>query len=533
MKNIMAKNYFSNTVMHLILILIIFFNSQERMYSQEIETVLIENLRKHMDAIASDATEGRLTGSVGYKKAAEYTATVFKEAGLKPGWINEKGEKSFFQPVPFIRDNYKSTSLTIQKNGEDNTFDHSTNDFVILKIGKGSENNQITSPAFIGYGISEPEKGWDDYADLDLKGKWVILLNGLPPKNSNPTFPDCLRKKYSDRKKRNSLRTNILIEHKVAGLIIIPHKSRVDNWEHIIRLSYIEYFSYADDEMNRKETLEPFLPVILIGPEILKKLFAEQSYNPITNEGKYHSYILDDTQLSATINCKKEPINCYNIIAIAPGTDSILKNEYLTVGAHLDHLGKIGDKVYNGANDDASGCVIILEAAKAIALTPPKRSVVFILYTAEELHGLVGSKHFLRKPPIPINQMSLNINLEQIGSKNRGYEGIWIISPPEFKASFHNVSKAYSEMDFKYDSIENLIDDLKNQVDSWSYYQKKIPTIMISSGGFLEHHTTKDKIELIDFDHLLVAANFLHSYIIELGNDKHLTETNKIIKTDN
>ena len=174
--NIMRKNYISSAFLHPFLILILLFCNQGIVFSQGKEVITKKNLQEYMNFIASDATEGRLTGSVGYRKAADYAVTVFQEAGLKPGWINEKGEKSFFQPVPFIRDNYKSTSLTIRKNGEDNTFDHSTNDFVILKIGKASENNQMTSPAFIGYGIHEPEKGWDDYADLDLKGKWVILL---------------------------------------------------------------------------------------------------------------------------------------------------------------------------------------------------------------------------------------------------------------------------------------------------------------------------------------------------------------------
>ena len=173
----MIKKYVSNTVMHLLLILIIFINSQERIYSQEIETCSIKNLREHMDAIASDATEGRLTGSSGYIKAADYAVSIFREAGLKPGFTNKKGEKSFFQPVPFIRSYYKSSSLTILKNGTNKTFEHSTNNFVILKIGKGTENHPITSPAFLGYGISEPEKGWDDFAGLDLKGKWKEPVN--------------------------------------------------------------------------------------------------------------------------------------------------------------------------------------------------------------------------------------------------------------------------------------------------------------------------------------------------------------------
>lgn len=503
---------------------ILFFFTEGNILAQNIESIGIKTLRKHMDAFASDATEGRLTGSAGYKKAADYAVTVFQEAGLKPGWINEKGEKSFFQPVPFIRKNYTSTSLTIRKNGRDKTFHHSTGDFVVFNTGIDEKKNQLASPAFIGYGISEPEMGWDDYRGLDLKGKWVIVIDGLPPVDLYPSFSDSLRKKYADWKTRDLLRYKALIKHKVAGLIILPDKKEIYNWSSKALRSYrYNYIRDADDEMNRKETLEPVLPAILIGPEILKTLFAGQSFNPITNEGKYHSYILDDTILSANINCKKEPINCYNIIAIAPGTDSILKNEYLTVGAHLDHLGKIGDKVYNGANDDASGCVIILEAAKAIALNPPKRSVMFILYTAEELHGLVGSKHFLRKPPIPINQMLLNINIEQIGSKNRDYNGIWGIGSPQFNDVFSYVSNSYLGTNFKYDDLnENFRNALKGQVDSWSYIKKGIPAIMLSSGGFPEHHKSEDKIDLIDFDHLFVASNFLYSFIVELGNEQRI-----------
>jgi hypothetical protein len=474
-----------------------------------------------MESIASDVTEGRFTGTTGYRKAAEYAVSIFREAGLKPGWTNEKGEKSFLQPVPFIRKDYTSTSLIIRKIGREQTFHHSTGDFAILDTGIGDKDNRIASPAFIGYGISEPEMGWDDYAGLDLKGKWVIIIDGVPPVDSYPSFTNCLREKYADGETRDLIRYRALVKHKVAGLIILPDKKEIDNWSSTVLRSYrYNYIGYADDGLNREEIPVRIFPVILIGPEILKTLFSGQSFDPMTNEGKYHSYILDNTKLSATINCKKEVINCYNIIAIVPGTDSTLRNEYLTVGAHLDHLGKIDGHIYNGANDDASGCVIILEAAKNIALNPPKRSVLFILYTGEELNVLSGSKHFLRNPSIPINQILLNINIEQIGSKNRSYKGVWVMGTSKFEVPFQKMGDLYSKTDFKFDSIEECIDDLAGHVDLWSYYQKKIPVIMLSSGGFPEHHTHEDNIDLIDFDHLLVASDFLYSSIVELGNSQ-------------
>ena len=262
---------------------------------------------------------------------------------------------------------------------------------------------------------------------------------------------------------------------------------------------------------------ESALPVILVHPNLAQNLFTGQSYDPVINKGNYHSYVLDQTEIHVTIDCKKEYIDCYNVIAFIPGTDSVLKEEYITVGAHLDHLGKIGAQVYNGANDDASGCVIILEAAKAVALHPPKRSVLFILYTSEEQH-LIGSRHFLDNPPVPIEQIALNINIEQIGSKNRDFPGIWAIGTPQFKESFYKAGNSFIETDFKFDPIEKYKDALDGNVDLWSYYQKEIPAIMLSSGGFSEHHTPEDKIDLIDFEHLLVASNFLYSFICELGN---------------
>ena len=524
--NILARNYRKSAIMLFFIIQVLFFCGRGETAAQEIETITIKDLRQHMDSIASDATEGRFTASPGYRKAAQYVANVFREAGLNPGYTNEKGEKSYFQPVPFIRNNYGlATSLTMRKNGKNKTFDHSASNFVILNPGIQYKNIPMASPVFIGYGIHEPEYGWDDYAGVDVKGKWVIVLNGIPPADANnPAFPDSLRK-YAD----DSLKYNAVIKHKVAGVIVLPNKYAIENWESTVIRNYrFNYIHYVEADINKKGSPEPVIPCILLQAELAQLLLAGQSYDPMTNKGNYHSYILDNTEISVTIDCKEEFIDCYNVIAVVPGTDSVLRNEYITVGAHLDHLGKIGNHVYNGANDDASGCVIILEAAKAIALNPPKRSVLFVLYTAEEI-GQEGSEHFLKYPPVQVKQISLNINIEQIGSKNRDFPGVWGIGSPQFKESFYKAGNGFIEADLKFDPIENQSNLLK-YTDCWCYYQSKILVIMLGSGGFPEHHTPQDKIDLIDFDHLLAAAKFLYSFIIELGNvQQSYKKTEKLI----
>ncbi|UCH14166.1 MAG: M28 family peptidase, partial [Bacteroidales bacterium] len=527
-EKIIVQNYRRSSIILTFIVWALYFCGQDVTIAQETVTISINDLRQHMDSIASDATEGRFTGSHGYRKAAQYAADLFREAGLNSGFTNEKCEKSWFQPVPFIRNNYSSASITMRKNGKKRTYAHSAGNFVILNHGIQKKNVKMASPAFVGYGINEPDHGWDDYAGVNVKGRWVILLNGIPPADANnQTFSDSLRELYSDWKTHDSLKLAALTRHEAAGLIVMPDKYATENWERTVLSNYrYNYIHYAEDSINKKTESEPVLPVILVHPELAQILFTGQNYNPVTSKGNYHPYVLENAEIKVTIDCKKEFIDCYNVIAVVPGTDSVLRNEYITVGAHLDHLGKIGNHIYNGANDDASGSVIILEAAKSIALNPPERSVLFVLYTSEEQH-LTGSRHFLKNPLVSIEQVSLNINLEQIGSKNRDFPGIWAIGNPQFKESFYKAGKSLTETDLKFDTAEEYKDVLRGNVDLWSYYEKNIPVIMLSSGGFPEHHTLQDKINLIDFEHLHKAAVLLYSLIMEMGNGQQLNDNIK------
>ena len=123
----------------------------------------------------------------------------------------------------------------------------------------------------------------------------------------------------------------------------------------------------------------------------------------------------------------------------------------------------------------------------------------------------------MKNPPIPVERILLNINIEQIGSKNRDFRGIWAIGSPRFREAFFESGNFLSGTELKYDSIDEMADVIKD-CDTYSFYSKNIPSIILGSGGFKEHHTPQDKIDLIDFDHLLAATKFLYSFIIELGN---------------
>ena len=225
---------------------------------------------------------------------------------------------------------------------------------------------------------------------------------------------------------------------------------------------------------------------------------------------------LKSTKINFYIKSKKENIKCNNIIAVCPGTEPKLQNEYITVCAHLDHLGKYEKHIYNGANDNASSCSIILETARSISQNPLKRPVCFILYTAEEI-GMYGSEHFYNHSPIPLNEMIVNINIEQIGSKNRQFPGVLAIGSKKFENDFNEAAFLFNQSEKQYYYIEEN-SNWAESTDTYIFYENNIPSMLIGSGGFPEYHKPEDKIDLIDFEHLYKSKVFLNSLIKEIGD---------------
>lgn len=375
-----------------------------------------------MNGIASDATEGRFTGSPGYLKAARYVAGQLKAAGLK----------TTFQAVPLIRDNYDGSTVRINHK----VYPHKGGNFIILQQG------------------------------APQSGDWVVLKDR----------PD-------------SAQTAALIRQKVAGVILLPNEQQTKDWETtVIRQYRFGYMHYAADYAPANAQL----PIILISPVLAEEL--QKDSKPLIN-----------------IQSKQDQVNGYNVIATMPGSDRALKSQTIITGAHLDHIGRLGHHIYNGANDDGSGCVALLTAAKALARHPAKRSLLFVFYCGEELN-LLGSRYFMDHPPVPVNNILMNINLEQVGSKHRSFPGVWAVGDEQFKNGFFNSGKIFNRPDLKFTPTDSLRDELSN-TDSYSFMKKQVPSLLLSSGGFDEHHTPQDKIDLIDFPHLQKVSLLLTRFI--------------------
>jgi hypothetical protein len=482
------------------------------------DEISIEGLRQHMEYIASDETEGRMTASVGYKKAADYVVKHFKSFGLKPGWIDEKEGKTYYQPVSFLRYHTGGNNfLSVRIDGETDRVPNDQKNYAIFYPGKGSEVIPEGNPVFVGYGIHEPDLGWDDFDGLEVKDRLVIIIAGFPNNpNRGPKLPTEVRQKYRDRRTGDLQRFANVVDRGAAGMLAVPDGNIVRNWDYIMaqrkRSNLVPVENYDPSSPG-----ESPIPTVVLHENLVNRLFKDSGFKPITHEGDYQAMEMNGVELGLSIDMRKEIVDCYNIIGIIPGTDPDLCEEYLTVGAHLDHLGRDEEFIYYGANDNASSCVLILEVAKVLAKNPLKRSVVFILFTAEEI-GHFGSLHYVAHPAIPHDQVLLNINLEQIGARTRNVDGIWAIGPASEEATFLSLREQVEGIELGYDDIESQVNVISGS-DTLSFYLKQHPAIILGSGGFPEHHQPSDNIDLIDFDHLHRATLVVKAYINELGNN--------------
>ena len=471
----------------------------------------------HMEAIASDQMEGRFTASDGYRKSAEYASRVFKEVGLAPAFLDANGESSYFQEVPFFSSEFgDQTYVSLRKGERWIRSPHASGEFAVLSSGDGQRVVSESAPVFVGYGISEPRFGWDDYADVKVEGKWVVLMEGRPEDSALPSgFPDTLISEYSNG--TFSRKFAKLEEKGALGAIVLSDSANGGEWrDKVLRRYRFDYLQYSHQLHADRLQNECGIPAVLLGPKLAATLMENQEYDPMSNAGTYSSFSLQDRALKIGLDGDRRQIHCHNVGAVMPGTDPALRDQFVIVCAHLDHLGKVGTDIYNGANDDASGCVAILQAAYQLRQTPLGRSVMFVLFTGEEL-GMVGSRHFVDHAPMPLVNVSLSINIEQIGSVTRDWPGVAAFGPVAMERHWRQSTAGFDDNNYPFYHALNS-ERVFLGTDTENFVARNVPSMIIGSGKFKEYHTPEDTIDLIDFAHLENAVSILQNLIQRASN---------------
>jgi Zn-dependent M28 family amino/carboxypeptidase len=361
----------------------------------------------HVKFLADDSLEGRDTGSEGLQKAEAYAVEQLKKAGLEPA-----GTDGFYQPVKLreYRVDEPKSFIALTTNGDSKRLSFTDDAFISTRATHASA--AITAPlVFIGYGLQIPEKQLDELGGIDLNGKVVVFLSGSP---SN--IPTALASHYQTLAER----WKALREAGAIGYISIPNPASMDiPWSRISLNHNQPSMDLADPEFRETQGLDVG---ITLNPASAEQFFAGSghTFTEIAALGKDrkplpHFPLQTSIHVAAAIVSKA--VASSNIVAKLPGSDPKLKDEFVALSAHIDHVGIgapiNGDKIYNGAMDDGSGSALVLDVAANLKAHPEslKRSVLFLLVTAEE-KGLLGSKYFAAHPTVPIKSIVADINVD-------------------------------------------------------------------------------------------------------------------------
>jgi Zn-dependent M28 family amino/carboxypeptidase len=358
-----------------------------------------------INALANDGMEGRLTGSPGYDRAADYVIGRLKADGLKPAGVN-----GYLQPIAFeqqVVDQDASSAALVAADGAETPV--KVGDAMLIVRAEGPRPAHVDAAlVFIGYGLHMPAQGYDDFAGQDLKGKIVVVLAGGPADISGAL-------KSNARSNRNK----DLAKAGVIGVIALTPLKQVEIvWPRQKLIAHQSGMYLANKKM--RDTVDNFFSATF-DPAQSEMLFQGSGHSfaevsALSDASKPVPRFALPVRLKAGIVATRSPVTSPNIVAKLEGSDPKLKLEYVAVSAHLDHLGvgeRInGDSIYNGAMDDASGVATVLDIAHRLKSgTPPRRSILFLFFTAEE-KGLLGSTYYARRPTVPKRSIVADLNFD-------------------------------------------------------------------------------------------------------------------------
>jgi Zn-dependent M28 family amino/carboxypeptidase len=391
----------------------------------QLPAVTADGIMQHIKVLSSDEFEGRAPGTPGEEKTVQYLEKVFKDYGLQPG--NTDG--TYIQKVPLVGLTPSATqTLTIAKGAQKKSYRWSDDYVAFTKHVADAAAIKDSELVFVGYGVTAPEYQWDDFKGVDVKGKTIVVLVNDPqvPDASDPSKLDAKlfngtamtyygrwTYKYEEAARRGA-----------AGVFIV-HETGPAGYPYSVVQGFLgERFDLVTPDKNMgRANIEGWFSLDTT-KEVLK--LAGQDFDALKKQATTREFKPIPLGLTASVAIKNgmRTIESRNVLAKLEGSDPQLKDEYVVYTAHWDHLGVgtpvDGDKIYNGALDNASGVSALLEMAKGFTqMNPkPKRSILFVMVTAEE-QGLLGSQYYAVTPVYPLTKTVANINIDGINQWGR------------------------------------------------------------------------------------------------------------------
>ena len=503
------------------------------------ETISAAQLRSYLFFIASDEMEGRDTPSRGLDTVAKFIALNLGRWGFKP--YGDDG--TFFQKIVLRRDALDPSKSIAEINGQK------------FLIGEDFMPNAVsaslTGPmVFAGNGWVIKSKNLDSYQGVDVKDKIIVVVG------SGQGFPrGFTRADLAGRMGEDWSSPSVYAQaHGAKGVVVISDSQASQNWEQLRQR--ITQPGRAVVEKFVTQAPAAAVPSILISSKMATALFAGEKFDAATLVSRAESgdqvpaFDLN-TNKTLTINVavKSERPMTQNVVAVWEGSDPVLKNEYVAMGAHYDHVGicapGTADPICNGADDDGSGTTALLGMAEALsrARQRPKRSVLFVWHCGEE-KGLWGSRYFTEYPTVPLDKIITQLNIDMIGRskkaddtnpRNRdltGPDSIYVIGSTmmstELGALSQTVNKSFLNLtyDVKYDDPADP-NRFFYRSDHFNYARKGIPIIFFFDGVHEDYHRPGDEPQKIDYDKMERVTRTIYMLLWEVASLKERPKVDK------
>jgi hypothetical protein len=482
--------------------------AQSNDISSYASVITAADMRKDLEILASDEYEGRETGKKGQKMAAAYIANAFRSAGIPP-----YKNTTYFQVFPLNLLPPVPATISIK----DKNFVSGV-DFYNFP-GQTAQKIQATSVLFAGFGIEEEQ--YSDYKGLDVKGKILMVMAGEPVQDSISVITgNTKRSLWSTYYK---LKPEKAREKGAAALLIITdiRRGMEDNRHKLESPSMKLQTTDKGKEM----------PVFYISQEMADQILGkstQQLISKINSTGKPASAKIS-SKLKIDISSRPEEIWSENVLGYVEGSD--LKNELVVVTAHYDHLGKEGDVVYNGADDDGSGTVAVMAMARAFAKAKqdgkgPRRSMLFMAVAGEE-KGLLGSSYYTENPVFPLENTIADLNIDMIGRLDEKHAAdpdyIYIIGSDKLSSDLHRINEKANQdccrlkLDYTYND-ERDRNRFYYRSDHYNFAKKGIPVIFYFNGVHADYHKETDEVSKIDFNKMEKISRLVFFTAWELAN---------------
>jgi hypothetical protein len=517
------------------------------------DQITAAQLKDYLYFVASDEMEGRDTPSRGLDITAKFIAANLSRWGLKPGGDNG----TYFQRIAMQRVKLDPAGTRAEVNGQPFSFGED----LLAQPVAGTASAPLI---YVGHGWVIKNKNIDAYQGIDVKDKIVVVLgSGLP---KGVTFADISGGKQGV----DWIPPNTYAEtHGAKGIIAIPSKQMLANWQRIGQNSSVsgnitvEKFKKADEGTR--------IPTISASEKMLNALMQgeAQTAQTLLNRDQAESLKPFDfspsKKVTISVATKTEQVFTQNVVAIAEGRDATLKNEYVALGAHYDHVGTgapagnlgrapslkgdTSDIIWNGADDDGSGTVALLALAETLGKNPPpKRSVLFVWHCGEE-KGLWGSRYFTENPTVPLDRIVTQINIDMIGRSKAagdtnaanatlsGPNEVYVIGSKMMSTQLgelsENTNHAYLNLtlNYKYDDPKDP-NRFFYRSDHYNYAKKGVPIIFYFDGEHEDYHRPGDEPQKIDYQKMEKVTRTVFVTMWELAERATRPTVDKPLATD-